>query len=136
MLFDIERSQVLHDQAEAKGLLGYPDVLGKTVEVLVYAGGDTWTTRGTVTALGPIGFRLRVESTQNVFAGRFGDFVDSAETYEGRNPVARMVISRFFPWSLCVIDVVERVAIEPDERGGEPASATGASEPTADGAKR
>jgi len=128
MLFDIERSQVLHDQAEAKGLLGYPDVLGKTVEVLVCsAGGETWTTHGTVTALGPIGFRLRVEPVQYLY--QVGGSTPNL-------PIARETIHRFFPWSLCVIDVVERVAIEPDERGGEPASATGASEPTADGETR
>jgi hypothetical protein len=117
VIHNIEASQVELDRAESRGLVGYPDVLGKLVTVRVPTSGSGSrlgpAQRGTVTGLSPIGFMLRCDSPEYVFRNANGHEVKNyVPMFDERTPFALDTTFQFYPWSLVVIELVVRAALD------------------------
>jgi hypothetical protein len=101
MVHDIEGGSVVLDKAQALGLMGYPDILGREITVsyatTVNRHADEW--EGVATAVGPIGFILRTVHATTVLVR--SDSISGTHT-----------AYRFFPWTAVMIYWSE---FKPDE---------------------
>lgn len=92
MVHDIEGDSVVLDKAQALGLMGYPDILGREVTVSLASPGSRpvvgeWQWSGTVVGIGPLGFVLRTVQQQTMIARG-----------KPRGVAGTSTDNRFFPW--------------------------------------
>lgn len=122
MIFDIDRSQVELDRAAERGLLGYPDVLGKRVQIEVPSDGSPTRyqhLQGVVSAVGPIGLVLRMVQNEYHDPQQRLTYRSTQPTRDGDELIGSVTTYTHIPWSLALVSWSERTEVPTETRPTE-----------------